>query len=196
MKIPLTRDFKEIGVALDEILEDGPQGATNFAAAIQLSVVELAGIGRAYSEAQAWSPQGCPVLDRRCPHFPLRSRLRFPTPKTLNPRWPPPASRRRRESPSIPLRSDSMLWLRRLAPSEIARITRGRFVPVRNPGDIVNFLQGISFADIDDVIITNHTTGDVSYDVQLAPDGSFYGIVPVRDGTNRMEVSASGLRRG
>ena len=64
-----------------------------------------------------------------------------------------------------------------LALTEIARITRGTFTPVLNPGDITAFLQGITFANVDDVIVTNLTTGDVSFDVQLAPDGSFTGIV-------------------
>ena len=52
------------------------------------------------------------------------------------------------------------------------------------------FLQGVSFADIEDVIVTNLATGEVSYDVELTPDGSFLAFVPVREGTNRVEVAA------
>ena len=74
--------------------------------------------------------------------------------------------------------------------SEISRITLGTFTAVRNPGDIVGFLQGVSFANVDDVVVTNLTTGDVSYDVQLAPDGSFQAFVPVREGANRLEIAA------
>ena len=76
------------------------------------------------------------------------------------------------------------------AATEIARITRGTFMPVQNPGDIVSFLQGTSFANVDDVVFTNLTTREVSYDVGLLPDGSFSGFVPVREGTNRVRVTA------
>ena len=34
------------------------------------------------------------------------------------------------------------------------------------------------------------TTSEVSYDVQLAPDGSFSGFVPVREGDNEIRITA------
>jgi hypothetical protein len=77
-----------------------------------------------------------------------------------------------------------------VAATEIARITRGTFMPVQNPGDIISFLQGVSFASVDDVVFTNLTTSEVSYDVRLSPDGSFSGFVPVREGVNRVRVTA------
>jgi hypothetical protein len=40
------------------------------------------------------------------------------------------------------------------------------------------------------VVFTNLTTREVSYDVQLSPDGSFSGFVPVREGLNRVRVTA------
>ena len=51
-------------------------------------------------------------------------------------------------------------------------------------------LQGVSFANIEDVVVTNLTTGDFSTDVRLAPDGSFTGFVPVKEGKNRVRVTA------
>ena len=72
----------------------------------------------------------------------------------------------------------------------MARLTIGTYTPVRNPGDIVSFLQGVSFANIDDVVITNLTTSEISYDVQLAPDGTFSAFVPVKEGPNRVQVTA------
>ena len=47
-----------------------------------------------------------------------------------------------------------------------------------------------SFANIDDVVITNLTTSEISYDVQLAPDGTFSAFVPVKEGPNRVQVTA------
>ena len=63
-------------------------------------------------------------------------------------------------------------------------------MPVKNPGDIVSFLQGVTFANVEDVIFTNLTTREVSYDVDLSPDGSFRGFVPVTEGANRVRVTA------
>jgi hypothetical protein len=77
-----------------------------------------------------------------------------------------------------------------IAATELARITLGTYMPVQNPGEIISFLQGVSFANIDDVVFTNLTTREVSYDVELSPDGSFSGFVPVREGRNRVRVTA------
>ena len=61
---------------------------------------------------------------------------------------------------------------------------------MRKPGDIVSFLQATSFADVEDVSFTNLTTREISYDVDLAADGSFSGFVPVRAGSNRVRITA------
>ena len=79
---------------------------------------------------------------------------------------------------------------RPVAATEMARITSGTYTAVRNPGDIVHFLKGISFANVDDVLIANRTLREVSVDVSLAPDGSFSGLVPARPGANELEVTA------
>ena len=39
-------------------------------------------------------------------------------------------------------------------------------------------------------MFSNLTTGELSTDVRLAPDGSFTGYVPVQEGKNRVRVSA------
>lgn len=189
VKVPLTRDFGQVKKALDEILEDGSYGATNFSAAIQLSVIELAGLGRAYSKPKAGARKVDLFLTDGVPTFPY-GKAAMADPEDIEAAL---SAARLAKTAGITVNTFALgqhALASPLAPSEVARITQGRFVPVRNPGDIMTFLQGVSFADIDDVVVTNLTTGDVSYDVQLSPDGSFYAIVPVRDGSNSMEVSA------
>ncbi len=77
-----------------------------------------------------------------------------------------------------------------VAAIELARTTNGTFLPVQNPGDIISFLQGVSFASVDDVVFTNLTTSEVSFDVSLNPDGGFSGFVPVKEGLNRVRITA------
>ena len=72
----------------------------------------------------------------------------------------------------------------------MARVSLGTYTPVQNPGDIIMLLQGVTFANVEDVVFTNITTGDFSTDVRLNPDGSFQGYVPVREGPNRVRVIA------
>ena len=74
--------------------------------------------------------------------------------------------------------------------SSIARITQGTYTPVQNPDDVIALLSGTTFADVEDVIFSNLTTGDFSTDVRLSPDGGFTGYVPVREGRNRVRIVA------
>jgi hypothetical protein len=77
-----------------------------------------------------------------------------------------------------------------VAATEMAKLTQGTYTAVQNPGDIIAVLQGVSFSNVDDVVVSNLTTGEFSSDVELAPDGSFKGFVPVKEGANRLRVTA------
>jgi hypothetical protein len=77
-----------------------------------------------------------------------------------------------------------------VAASEISRITLGTFTPVRNPGDVITYLQDVSFSSVYDVTLTNLTTSEVAEEVRLFPDGTFSGFLPVREGINRVRVTA------
>lgn len=189
VKIPLGHDFQAVAAVLDQILAEGPYGATNFAAAIQLSVVELAGLSRAYSEPRPGARKVVLFLTDGVPTFPF-GKATDADPEDVEAAI---SAARLAHTAGITINSFALgqqALSSPLALSEISRITLGSFTPVRNPGDIVGFLQGVSFADVDDVIVTNLSTGEISYDVQLAPDGNFAAIVPVREGTNRIEVAA------
>ena len=189
LKIPLTDDFDAVAEVLDEILEEGPYGATNFAAAIQLGVVELAGLSRAYSKPRPGARKVVLLLTDGVPTFPF-GKGTSPDPEDAEAAV---AAARLAKTAGVTINSFAIgqqALISPLALKEISSITQGTFTPVRNPGDIVNFLSGVSFANISDVIVTNLTTGDISFDVELLPDGSFLAFVPVREGDNRVEVSA------
>jgi hypothetical protein len=189
VEVPLTEDYGRARRALRGILARGPHGGTNFAAGIRLAVAELVGLSGARSTSRPHAKKVVLFLTDGLPTFPIGSgasadpgdtevaltaaRLAHKAGVTIN---------------TYALGPNALT--NPLAATEIARITLGTFMPVQNPGDIISFLQGVTFANVEDVIFTNLTTREVSYDVELLPDGSFSGFVPVTEGTNRVRVTA------
>lgn len=189
LEVPLTADFAAVQARLPAMLARGPYGGTNFAAGLRLAITELAGLHGARSAARADARKVVLFLTDGVPTFPVAAG------SVSDPGDVEAALMAAR----LALQADIAVHTYGIGPSaldnphavgEIARITRGTFLPVRNPGDIVSFLQAASFADVEDVSFANLTTREISYDVDLAPDGSFSGFVPVRAGNNRVRISA------
>ena len=189
VEVELTEDFTAVGEALDRILAAGPQHATNFAAAIRLSVTELVGLSGAQSASRPDAKHVVLFLTDGEPSFPY-GRASISDPEDTEAAI---SAARLAHKAGVMINTYALgkqALSKPVAATEMARLTSGLYTPVRNPGDIVQFLQGISFANVDDVVITNRTLREVSYDVSLAPDGSFSGFVPVRIGTNEIQVTA------
>lgn len=189
LDLPLTSDFGQVQRALEGILARGARGATNFAAGIRLGIQELAGLSGARSQPREDAKRVILFLTDGQPSFPIgkasvmdpgdieaavnAARLAHRAGITIN---------------TYALGPNALNYP--LAVTEVARVTLGTYTPVQNPGDIIALLQGVSFANIEDVVFTNLTTGDFSTDVQLTPDGSFSGFVPVQEGSNHVRVTA------
>ena len=189
IEVPLTSDLAQAHAALGRILARGPYGGTNFAAGLRLAITELAGLSGARSQPRPAAKKVVLFLTDGLPTFPIGSgsvpdagdteaalgaaRLAHKAGVTVNTYALGPSA-----------------LTNPIAATEIARITLGTFLPVQKPGDIISFLQGVTFANIEDVVFTNLTTREVSTDVRLSPDGSFSGFVPVKEGRNRVRVTA------
>lgn len=189
LQVPLTGEYAEVERALDAVMERGPHGATNFSAGLRLGITELAGMSGARSEPRKGAKAVILFLTDGTPTFPIgraedsdagdieaainAAKLAHQAGITVN---------------TYAVGPDALT--NPIAATEMARVTLGSFTPVKNAGDIVAVLQGVSFANIEDVVVTNLTTGDFSTDVRLEPDGSFSGFVPVREGRNRLRVTA------
>jgi hypothetical protein len=189
LEVPLTADFDSVRARLPEILRRGPDGGTNFAAGVRLAITELAGLSGAKSAPRPAARKLVLFLSDGLPTFPVG----------LGSVSDPGDVEAALTAANVAHRAGIAINTYALGPSaltnpfaatEISRITQGTFLPVQNPGDIVAFLQGASFANVDDVVLMNLTTKEVSYDVSLLPDGSFSGFVPVREGRNQVRVTA------
>lgn len=193
--LPLTNDFDLAQAALDQVVERGPHGATNFSAAVQLAVTELAGLPGAQSRARPRAKKVLLFLTDGKPTFPIGKATREDPgdiEAAIN------ASRLARKA-GVMINSFALgrnALASPIAIMEMSRVTGGSYTPVRRPGQIVAFLQGISFANVEDVVIRNLTTKEVSFDVSLNPDGSFSGFVPVQVGSNTVEITALGSDGG
>ncbi len=189
VEVPLTRDFDRVRTVLPGILARGPHGGTNFAAGIRLAITELAGLSGARSQPRADARKVILFLTDGLPTFPFGTGSE-PDPGDTEAAL---SAARLAHKAGIVINTYALgpnALTNPIAATELARITLGTYLPVQNPGEIISFLRGVSFANIDDVVFTNLTTREVSYDVQLAPDGSFSGFVPVREGMNRVRITA------
>lgn len=187
--VVLTNDFDAIHGVLDEVLKTGPHGSTNFSAAIRLAVRELIGLTGAKSKPRPGAKKLMQFLTDGVPTFPF-GRGDQSDPEDIDAAI---NAARLANKAGITINTFALgryALATPVATVEIAKMTGGVYTPVRNPGEILAFLQGISFANIDDVVIVNKTTQEISYDVQLAPDGSFRGFVPVIEGANALEITA------
>jgi hypothetical protein len=189
LEVPLTAEFGSVRARLPEILKRGPTGGTNFAAGIRLAITELAGLSGSQSVARPDAKKLVLFLSDGLPTFPIG----------LGSVSDPGDVEAALAAANVAHRAGIAINTYALGPSaltnpfaatEISRLTLGTFLPVQNPGDIVSFLQGSTFANVDDVVLTNLTTREVSTDVKLLPDGSFSGFVPVREGHNQVRVTA------
>jgi hypothetical protein len=189
LEVPLTNSRPRVEAALQAIRIRGPHGGTNFAAGTRLAVRELAGLSGAKSQPRPRARKVILFLTDGLPTFPIG------TGSAADPGDTEAAlsAARLAHKAGISINTYALgpsALTNPIAATEMARITLGTFLPVRNPGDIISFLQGVTFANIEDVVFTNLTTREVSTDVDLAPDGSFSGFVPVREGKNRVRVTA------
>ena len=159
--LPLTNDFDAARAALAQIVERGPHGATNFSAAVQLAVSELAGLPTAQSKPRPGAKKVLLFLTDGKPTFPIGQASREDPgdiEAAIN-------AARLAQKAGVMINGFAIgpnALASPVAISEMSRITGGTYTPVRNPGQIVAFLQGVSFANVEDVVIRNLTTKEVS----------------------------------
>jgi Mg-chelatase subunit ChlD len=189
VEVPLTRNFDQVRQALQNILARGPRGGTNFAAGIRLAVTELASLHGARSAPRPEAVKILMFLTDGVPSFPFGSSRESDSGDTEAAL----GAARVASKAGITVNTYALgpnALDNPVAATEMSRMTLGTFTPVKNPGDVITYLQGVTFASVEDVIFTNLTTSEISEDVRLLPDGSFSGYVPVREGTNRVRVTA------
>jgi hypothetical protein len=182
----LTTEYSLVGKALDRVLARGPEGLTNMTEGVRLGVRELKGFRGAISKPDADSEKvmlfftdGQPTLPYdNSPSHNVRSVLRA-------------ADQARRAGVVIhsfalgPEALDGPL-----AAVEMARASRGRFTPVRKPGDLIRVIENVNFANLDLLEVRNRTLDRPATELVQKADGGFGALVPVQPGRNVIQVRA------
>jgi hypothetical protein len=68
--------------------------------------------------------------------------------------------------------------------------TRGYFTPVRNPGDLVDIVEEVSFANLESVRLEHVDSGREAEPFRVTADGTWAGFVQLEPGANRLAVTA------
>ena len=190
---PLTSDFEAVRQALEAIRLRGPAGGTDMQAGIKAAVTELAGLEGAVSEPRQGAQRIILFLTDGRPSLP------FGKVNVVDPGDVESAVQAAELAAQAGIRinvyglgPDAIDLDYPSAATRMSQVTRGVYVPVRTPGDVVAALPGVSFTNVEGVEAVNLTTGQFAErtDVELRPDGSFQAFVPVQPGLNRIRVRA------
>jgi len=182
----LTTDYRLVDKALVRVLERGPEGLTNMTEGVRLALRELKGYRGGISKPDPESEKvvlfftdGQPTLPyENSPQQNVRSVLRA-------------ADQARRTRVTIHTFAIGPEALEGpVAVVEMARVSRGRFTPVRKPGDILQVIENVDFANLDELTVENQTLKQPAIELVQKADGGFGALVPVQPGRNVIEVRA------
>jgi hypothetical protein len=183
----LTRDFARIEQALDELLAEAPQGVTHMAAGVDQASDELLGLRGARSQPDARTEKVMLFLTDGQPTLPFG-----PGKDAENVRAVLAAAERARAGGirvhAFAIGPEALAGP--IATVELAARTHGYFIPVRQPGELVDVVEAVRFPDLRDIVVRSATTGEPAHPFRSDPDGSFSGLVPGVTGENRIEIVA------
>jgi hypothetical protein len=184
---PLTHEFGRIERALDELLESTPSGVTHMAAGVDQASRELLGKKGARSKPDPNSEKVVLFLTDGQPTLPYG-----PGKDADNVRAVLEAADRAREHGirvhTFAIGPEALAGP--IATVELAARTQGFFIPVREPGDLVDVVEAVHFPDLQDVVVRSATTGEAARPFHTDAKGSFSGLVAGKAGENRIEIIA------
>ncbi len=188
LQIPLTDDYAVVEAELERLAELQPSGQTDFAAGIGRALIEFMG-----AEAMGARSKPRPEAERVI-HFMTDGKPRLPYDRKEAERAAWHAAQLADEL-DVRINAFALGYnvVTRKVHDSLRRITEetgGKLVELESPGNIVPILGTTSFAFVDRVKLVNTTTRRESEFISTGIDGSFYGEIPLENGTNRIEVVA------
>ncbi|HEY5658218.1 MAG TPA: vWA domain-containing protein, partial [Myxococcota bacterium] len=185
---PLTDKYARIERALDDIAASAPEGGTHMAAGVEQASTELLGLSGAVSRTDPRAGKIVFFFTDGQPTLPAEG----PGTEAANVRAVLRAVNRARRG-GVRIHSFAIgphALEGPVATVEMARRTGGEFTPVRHPGDLVDLVQDVSFANIAEIELSNDTNGEVASPFRLTADGAWAGLLRLEPGENRVRVRA------
>jgi hypothetical protein len=184
---PLTNEYARIERALDFVLSREPEGATHMAAGVDQATIELLGLRGGQSRTNPKSEKLVLFLTDGQPTLPYGPGFEADNVRAVL-RAAGRASRASIRIHSFAIGPDALDGP--VATVEMANRTDGYFTPVRHPGDLVQVVEEVSFANIDSVKLHSRTRKEDAPYFRATADGSWSGLVKLDPGKNLISVDA------
>jgi hypothetical protein len=184
---PLTADYTRIERALDEVLAREPEGSTHMAAGVDQATIELMGLRGALSKPNPKSEKIVLFFTDGQPTLPYGPGFEADNVRAVL-RAAMRAHRANIRINSFAIGPDALEGP--VATVEMAQRTDGYFTPVRHPGDLVDVVEEVSFANLEGVSVKSLTSGEPAVQFRSTADGSWAAFVHAKPGSNRIEVAA------
>jgi hypothetical protein len=184
---PLTRDYTRIERSLDYLVATEPEGSTHMAAGVDQATIELLGLRGAVSTPDAESEKVVFFFTDGQPTLPYGPDAEADNVRAVL-RAANRAQRGRIRIHSFAIGPEALDGP--IATVEMASRTDGFFTPVRHPGDLVDVVDEVSFANIQEIALWSVTSGDPAHPFRTTADGTFSGLISMAPGINRVQVSA------
>jgi hypothetical protein len=184
---PLTDDYTRVERALDSIAARDPAGSTHMAAGVDQATVELMGLRGALSQSNPRSEKIVLFFTDGRPTLPYGPGFEADNTRAVL-RAANRAQRANIRIHSFAIGPEALKGP--VATVEMAARTDGFFTPVRHPGDLVDVVEEVSFANLEEVTLKSLTTGEPADDFRITADGSWAGFIRMDLGDNEVEIRA------
>ena len=184
---PLTNDFSRVEIALRNVLMNDPAGQTHIAAGVDQATIELTGMRGALSTEDPDSEKIVLFFTDGQPTLPYGPGFTADNVRAVF-RAASRANRMGIRIHSFAIGPDALEGP--IATVEMANRTNGYFTPVRHPGDLVEVVEEVSFANMKDIFVRNLTNETDANPLRMTADGSWGGFVKLEPGKNEISVAA------
>jgi hypothetical protein len=184
LRQPLTHNFEQVRSTLDLVYRRGPYGGTNMVNAIRLATEEL--LGKGDSEKYLESSKALLLFTDGFPTRPTADCSSADSDLAIS-----AAQQAGKSGINVhvfALGEEAVSNPR--AAIGIAEESGGTYKPVSTPADLLAVIDTVPVVKLELIHVTNETIGKGALLSRLAPDGFFASAVPLKEGSNRIEVLA------
>ncbi len=184
---PLTSEYALVEQALDFIVRTDPHGMTHMSGAVDHTTTELLGLYGSRSEKIPDSEKLVFFFTDGRPTMPFGQYAESDNTRAVR-RAALRANKAGIRIHSFAIGPEALAGP--IASVELADMTGGSFVPVRHPGELSAVVDALNFANLEDVVLRNDTTGATAEPFRVTADGSWGGFVKLMTGSNTVRIAA------